>query len=93
MAKRDNLNTIQKTAQSVTAELGKMAENILGYDRPDISRHIMERAKIMLVVSCLFVFVIYHLRVRDVAGVAKWFGYLSILFTTFFFIFFDIKHR
>jgi len=93
MPKRSSLNLAQETAQNISAEFAKMAENILGYDRPDIPRHIMERTKIVLVVACLLIFVMFHLKVRDVAGIAKWFGYLSILFTMFFFVFFDIKRR
>jgi len=93
MPKRSSLNLAQETAKNISSEFAKLAENILGYDRPDMPKHIMERTKVVLVVTCLFIFVIYHLRVRDVAGVAKWFGYLSIIFTLFFFIFFDVKHR
>ena len=93
MPKRSSLNLAQETAQNLSQQFAKLAENILGYDRPDLPRHIMERTKIILVITCILVFVMYHLRVRDIAGIAKWFGYLSIIFTMFFFVFFDIKRR
>ena len=83
-------NFLQDVTYSITNSYVEISKRILGYDRPNLPRHLMERSRLLLSILFAVGFVVFYQQSRDLSAIVRWFGLASIFCSFMFFFLFDV---